>query len=170
MDGYRFDGTISNADMRGRIAALSTIDKALIPEWKRIMNERVVSEMARELGHLAPPGRKGDAAAKSIRPKEGQYPAIVAGEGTWFGDHGQGWQPFFAMEFGMNRGAYTTYLRRRKRGNGQQVVRRRVRTWALPARRRNGYWLAPGFRRMVPRYRRLIVAEVDQFVRDRLGG
>ena len=168
--GFRMDGTITSRDMRARIATLSSIDRDLVAEWKQVMASDVIGPMVAELGRLAPAGRKGDAAARSIRGVKGQYPAIVAGKGSWVGDHGRPWQPFFAMEFGMNRGAYTTYLRRRRNGRGQVVTRRRVRTWALPARRRAGYWLDPGFRRMLPRYRTIIVDRLDRFVVDRLGG
>lgn len=174
MDGFQFRGTLTNREMRDRIAVLSTIgDRQLLAEWRKVMGERVVDPMARELGHLAPAGQKGDSAARSIVGVRGQYPAIKAGvarSGSWAGDHGRPWVPFFALEFGMNRGAYTTYLRRRKRGGGQVVTRRRVRTWALPARRSNGYWFAPGFKRLQPKYRDIVVAEVDEFVRNRIGG
>lgn len=161
-----FNGQLISADLRGAMAGLASIDKRWAKEWSRRAKVEVAEPMAEDARRQAPAGRKGAAAARSISAAGGRVPSVVAGKGSWPGDHGHPWQPFFAMEYGMSTRKRTTYVRRRRRG-GSVVVRRRVRTWAIPARAsRGGLWLGPAMRTLAPEYRHKVIDLVDRFLAE----
>lgn len=157
---------IGSKELRARIQALAAVDRDVAKAWRAEAKAKIAVPWAAELATFAPRGRKGDAAGRSIQAAAGQKPAIVAGKGSWAGDHGDPWQPFFLMEFGGYRGDYTTYTRRRK-GGGAVPVRRRTKTWALPHRAR-GYWFRKALNRTQPKYRDVAASVIDEFIRGRL--
>lgn len=157
---------VESRDVRAAVQALTAVDKQVAAEWRRRAKSEIAEPWARDLRNHAPKGRKGRAAGESIQAAGGAKPAIIAGKGSWPGDHGQPWQPFFAMNYGMHRGAYTSYTRRTKRG-GRVAVRRRVRTWAL-RHRAKGYWLERAITRTQPEYRRMVMFLVDDVIRETL--
>lgn len=162
-----FSGRVVSNDLRQAMNGLASIDKKWAQEWARRAKTMIAEPMAEDARRGAPRGRKGDAAGRSIVAGGGRVPVIIAGKGSWPGDHGHPWQPFFAMEFGMSRGRFTTYTRRRRRGGGVVVVRRRVRTWAIPANRgRDGLWLGPRMRVLAPEYRHEVMDLVDEFLAE----
>jgi hypothetical protein len=78
-----------------------------------------------------------------------------------------GWQPFFALEFGMSHTKYHTYIRTSPRGL-RHVVRRRTGTWAKPHKGRTGYWFYPYWRRHDDRLTARVVELLDGFMEGAL--
>jgi hypothetical protein len=148
--------------MRTSLAALQQIDKGLAKEWKAHAKTRIAEPFAHQLARQAPAGAKGAAAGRSIRTGAGALPIIYAGKGTW-----QGWQPFFALEYGMSHDKYHTYVRTSPKGR-RHVVRRRVGTWAPVHRGRRGYWFHPYFTAHLPEQRVKVVRLADDFIRGAL--
>jgi hypothetical protein len=131
-------------------------------QWRKQARTEVAVPWAAELAAQAPSGSKGGAAARSIQAGTGQLPVIWAGKGTW-----QGWQPYFALEFGMSHTKVHTYTRTSPRGQ-RHFVRRRTGTWAQPHRGRVGYWLWPYWRRNDGRLTDKVAQLVDAAIKEAL--
>jgi hypothetical protein len=131
-------------------------------QWRKQARTEVAVPWAAELAAQAPAGSKGAAAARSIQAGTGQLPVIWAGKGTW-----QGWQPYFALEFGMSHTKVHTYTRVSPRGR-RHFVRRRTGTWAPPHRGRQGYWFFPAMRRSSDRQTERVAQLVDAAIKEAL--
>jgi hypothetical protein len=149
-----------SADLLPTVRALRQADKAVAADWRKRARTEIAVPWARELAAQAPAGTKGAAAAKSIQAGTGQLPVIWTGKGTW-----RGWQPFFALEFGMSHSKRHTYTRVSPRGQ-RHFVRRRTGTWAPPHRGRDGHWLWPYWRhhdaRLTDKVARLLDATIKE--------
>jgi hypothetical protein len=144
------------------VRALRQADKAVAAEWRKRARLEVAVPWAAELAAQAPGGSKGAAAARSIQAGTGQLPTIWAGKGSW-----QGWQPFYALEFGMSHSKYHTYVRTSSLGN-RHFVRRRTGTWAQPHKGRTGYFLWPYWRRNDARLTDKVARLIDQTIEANL--
>lgn len=152
---------VTTKDMQAAISALDIIDKGLAKEWRKHAKQEIAKPFAAELARQAPPGSKGAAAARSITTGSGPLPVIYVGRGSW-----DGWQPFFALEFGMHHHKYHTYIG--NRAGKRFVVRRRVGTWAPPWVKGRGLWFYPYWEKHLPEQRAKVVRLADAFIRERL--
>lgn len=154
-------GTVSTRDMRAAVSAIATIDKGLDRQWRAHAKRKIAQPFAEALARQAPPGSKGAAAGRSIRTGTGALPVIYAGKGTW-----EGWQPFFALNYGMHHNKYHTYIMKRR---GQRfVVRRRTGRWAPQWVKGRGLWFEPYFDKHLPEQRAKVMNLADEFIRGEL--
>lgn len=159
MPGGQIDGSVATKDIKRAMLALRSVDKDMAKLWRAHAKNKIAEPMARDLRRAAPWGAKGAAAANSIKTGTGALPVIWAGKGTW-----QGWQPFFALEFGMNHRTKHTYIMNRR--GSRYVVRRRVGTWAPVHQGQFGYWFHPALEKSVDVYRPKVAALADEFLRS----
>lgn len=152
-------GTVTSLNMKEAIRAISVIDKGLAKEWRAEARDKVTKPWAEELARQAPLGMKGAAAGRSIKAGTGAVPIVYAGKGSW-----NGWQPFFATEFGMSHTQYHTYIRRNRTRPGRHVVRRRSGTWANPHLGSHGYWFSPYWAANEERLRQKVITLADDFI------
>lgn len=152
-------GLVTSTDIRKTLAALSSVDKGLMKEWKAEAIDKVVEPWAMELRAQAPAGTKGAAAARSIQPARAAVPSLYAGRGTW-----NGWQPFFALEFGMSHIKQHTYIRRSPKGV-RHVVRRASGTWAPEHRGQSSYWFWVYWEKNADDLRDRVIDLADDFLR-----
>lgn len=153
-------GTVRSDDVTKVLAALRTVDKGLMDEWRTQARTQMIEPWAKELARQAPAGSKGAAAGRSIQAAKSARPALYAGKGSW-----RGWQPFWATNYGMAHSKVHTYIRRNRKNGGRHVVRRRSGTWAPEHRGRHGYWFEPYWERNIDRQRKRVVDLADAYLR-----
>lgn len=161
-------GSVTSDSMTAAIKSISVIDKGLAKAWRNEAKQKVTIPWATELARQAPPGFKGAAAARSIKPGTGAAPMIWAGKGTTAEGVGGSWQPFFSTEFGMSHQKVHTYVRRNRSGFGRHFVKRRSGTWAPVHVGRYGYWFHPYWEKNAERIRKRVIDLADEFIRRSL--
>jgi hypothetical protein len=154
--------SLNSSEIKQVITSIGTLDKGLMSAWKAEARDKVVVPWAAELALQAPPGSKGAAAGSSIKPASTGVPSLYAGKGKW-----DGWQPFFALEYGMAHEKYHTYVRTSPKGK-RHVVRRRTGRWAPVHRGRSGYWMWPYWEAHQDKLRDRVVNLADAFIRRSL--
>lgn len=151
-------------DLNRVVAALRSVGPAVARAWRTEAVGKVVQPMVIGLRGQFPSGMKGTAAKASIQAmKQRQVPTIAAGKGST-----QGWQPYFALEFGMSHAKVHTYIRRNRKKPGRHFVHRRTGTWAQPHRGRVGYHFWPYWESHQPELRDAAVRLIDDVVRREL--
>jgi hypothetical protein len=153
---------VTTNDLKPAMDALRTVDKALAKEWRTKARRELAVPWARELAAQAPGGSKGEAAGRSVKAGTGMVPTIWAAKGEW-----NGWQPFFALEFGMSHSKWHTYVRRSANG-GRHFVRRRSGTWAPVHAGRRGHWFYPYWRANDHRLTARVAKMLNAFIEEHL--